>query len=328
MSEWYKTEFADHELEYLEFCDLCGSPGSQAKPLFTKLGLPVVQCSKCELIYVNPRLRQDILWQRYSQEVFLNEYLPQYGEYDEQLNYRLHAPRLRELGLYASSPGRLLDIGCAIGLFLAAARLDGWEVMGNELQPLAATYALEQFDIPVVAGNFETLDLASGSFDALTMWDTIEHVQSPRAALIKAAKLIRPGGILALSTPNVAGISFHLLRDRWWLVEPKEHIFYFTPKTMTHLLDQTGFEVKKLWTATMDFYYLYNTLRGREVMPWHIRVAEGQAETPFSNSGRRPETWAKAIWSRWKPQILDVVRHILRQTKWADSIIVYAVRKP
>jgi hypothetical protein len=120
MSERHKTELAEHGLERLETCDLCRSPSNETKVLFTKLGLPVVQCLKCGLIYVNPRPRPDILWQRYSANYFLNEYLPQYGEYDEQVNYNLYTPYLRELSLYAPARGRLLDVGCAIGLLIVS----------------------------------------------------------------------------------------------------------------------------------------------------------------------------------------------------------------
>lgn len=327
MLEWHKTEFAEYELERLDVCDVCGSPSHTSQLLFNKLGLSVVKCLQCGITYVNPRLRRDILWQRYSQDFFQNEYLPQHGDYDEQANYNIHFPYLRQLGQIAPARGRLFDVGCAIGLFLAAARLDGWEVMGNELSRFAADYALKRFNIPVIAGNFETVDLSPGSFDAITMWETIEHVQSPRTALRKAAALLRPGGVLALSTPNVAGLTFWSLRDRWWVVAPKEHIFYFTPKTITQLLDRTGFEVVKMWTAGLDYHYLRNMWMGRTVMPWHIHATQMRAQTSASSDRAAPERQAMLAWPSLKRRAINLIARIVRRTTLGDSMVVYAVRK-
>jgi 2-polyprenyl-3-methyl-5-hydroxy-6-metoxy-1,4-benzoquinol methylase len=324
MAEWHKTTFADHELEYLASCDLCGAPSNKSRKLFAKSGLFVVRCPHCGLMYVNTRLRQDILWQRYSWDFFVNEYLPQHGDYDEQLNFHIHLPILRELHQLLPRRGCLLDVGCAIGLFLAAARLDGWEVMGNELSSFAADYARKQFGIPVIIGDFETLNLSPDSFDAVTMWDTLEHLRSPQVAIRKAAQLLRPGGVLALSTPNCGGISFRLLQDRWWIVAPKEHLFYFTPKTISHLLNQNGFKVVLLRTRYIDFRYLRYTLLGRTVMPWHIYVTEKRSQKePAGTLSKR----GAAFWSKLKPRVVGFIAEVLIRMNWADSMFVYAIRQ-
>ena len=329
MSEWHKVEFAEHEVDYLDACDLCSAPSRSAKWLFNKYGLPVVRCLRCRFMYVNPRLRQDILWQRYSQDFFQNEYLPQHGVYDAQRNYRIQEPYLRELSRYAPARGRLFEFGTAIGLFLAAARLDGWEVMGNELSEFAADYAGKHFDIPVIPGNAENIHLPPGSFDAVAMWETIEHVQSPRAVISKAGELLRHGGVLALSTPNVGGITFRLLRDKWWIIAPKEHIFYFTPQTITRLLNDVGFEVKKIWTADLDLYYLRHTVMGRTVMPAHIRMAwQGPADA--ADGSTRPTIFrqlATAAWGGMRPAIERLIVPAINRMKWADGLFVYAVRR-
>lgn len=146
-------------------------------------------------------------------------------------------------------------------------------MVGNELSRFASEYANCKFGIPVLPGNVDDLNLASHSFDAITLWDTLEHLLSPRAAIRKAAELLKPGGALALSTPNVGGITYYFLRERWWIIAPREHLFYFSPQTITRLLNDCGFEIKKLWTVDIDFFYLHNTWRGRNVEPKHIRLS-------------------------------------------------------
>ncbi len=328
MTEWHKMEFADHEVEPVDTCDLCGATRRSGQRLFTKYGLPVVKCRQCGLMYVSPRLRQDILWQRYSEDFFQNEYLPQHGDYDERRNYDLHAPYLRELRRYIPAGGRMFEFGAAIGLFLAAARLDGWEVVGNELSPFAAEYARTHFGIEVLPGNAEEINLPPGSFDAVVMWEMIEHVQSPQAVLRKAAELLQPGGVLALSTPNAGGVTYRLLKARWWIIAPKEHLFYFAPRTLMRSFRAHGFEVKKWWTAGLDLHYLRKMVMGQEVQPIHIRLSgPARNQPPGSSAGRGlGRTWIEKVWARAGPKIERVLVPAVARMRWSDTIYAYALR--
>jgi 2-polyprenyl-3-methyl-5-hydroxy-6-metoxy-1,4-benzoquinol methylase len=326
MKEWHKEAFAEHEVERLSHCDQCGAATSAAHYLFTKYGLRVERCHQCGLMYVNPRLRRDILWQRYADEYFQNEYLPQHGLYDEQRNYDRFAPVLKSIENFRPKSGRLFEFGAAIGLFLAAARRAGWEVAGNELSQFAADYAWRTFGISIVPGAAETLDLPGAAYDAVTMFETIEHVRSPRLVLHQAAKILRPGGLLVLSTPNIGGLSYFFLRSRWWIVAPREHIFYFSPGTVRHALTEAGFRVARIDTSGTDLYYFYNTLMGRNVMPRHIR--ETGAAASSGDDGRHLATAgaARSLWARLEPQVIPFLQNIVHQLKLADTLFVYAIR--
>lgn len=143
----------------------------------------------------------------------------------------------------------------------------------------------------------------------------------------KAAELVRPGGILVLSTPSMAGVSFWLLRDRRWLIGTEEHLFLFAPRTIDHLLGQTGFEVRSLQTSVVDYYYLFHTLVGRTAMPLHIRMAEGGAAQEATYRDIRSGFRVSTIWSKLKARLLDPIGRIIHRRNWADTLVVWAGRR-
>ena len=315
----------EQELERLSTCDLCKSPSQATTSLFVKSGLPVVRCQNCRLIYVNPRLRQAVLWRRYSRDYFENEYLPQHGPYSSEANYRTHAAALQRLRYYAPTRGRLLDVGCAIGLFLAAAQMDGWSVTGSELSEFAADYAQREFGFPVTSGNIDDLNLPPASFDAITLWETIEHVQSPFNVIRKLAGFVRPGGVLAISTPNISSLSYRLLRDQWWMVAPQEHIYYFAPPTLQRLLQQLGFEVKELWTTGLDYQYLRDAVLKRPAIPWHVRVAPNPSQTTPAAAATPIQPPVRQ--NPWRERLRNLAECALGCVNGLDTLYIYAIKR-
>jgi SAM-dependent methyltransferase len=152
-------------------------------------------------------------------------------------------------------PGRLynrvLDVGCATGGFLVAAQGRGWEVYGVEPSPGGAQEAARRTGAQIHVGTLDTAPFEDGWFDAITLWDVIEHVQSPRAYLAHAARLVRPGGFISMLTPNVHGLAFRLLGRGWSAIGPNDHIYYFAPLTMSRLLKSSGFRIHSMATGAV-----------------------------------------------------------------------------
>lgn len=161
----------------------------------------------------------------------------------------LGARHVEALARRARPPGRLLDVGCSAGFFLEAARYAGWTVQGVELSADAAALARERLGLDVFVGELADAPLAPVSFDAVTLWDVVEHVRDPAAMLRDARTLLRPGGTLALSTPNIGGLFPRLSRPvavatgYWTHPEPPAHLFQFSQTTILRLLQATGFRV-------------------------------------------------------------------------------------
>lgn len=159
----------------------------------------------------------------------------------EASHRRLAARRLRRIGRH-QTVGRLLDVGCAAGFFLAEARRRGWEVAGIELS--ASMRERAEVAAPGrVFARWSEARQALARLDAVTMWEYIEHCPAPLDELREAAALLRPGGLLALSTPNTEHRLARTSRHAWREYKPPAHVGFFAARSLTRALTVTGFDV-------------------------------------------------------------------------------------
>ncbi len=141
--------------------------------------------------------------------------------------------------------GRLLDIGCACGFLLVAARERGFTVQGVEMSAWASTHARTAYGLDVETGSLETVHLAPASYDAVVMADVVEHLTDPRRTLQGIHRVLRPGGHLLLLTPDVGSAVARWFGPRWWgLLD--DHYFYFSRATLRRFLDGEGFAVERI----------------------------------------------------------------------------------
>lgn len=156
--------------------------------------------------------------------------------------------------------GNLLDVGAATGFFLDIARARGWNVRGVEISDFAAGIARGK-GINVTTGTLTDLELP-GSFDLITFWDVIEHVQDPLEELRRAAGLLVPGGVLLMTTPDWDSRYARLLGKRWHSIVPPEHIHYFTRTSMRLLLKKVGLQEIDMYGPAKSFTlaYVFQTL--------------------------------------------------------------------
>lgn len=143
--------------------------------------------------------------------------------------------------LERTGKGLLLDLGCGSGFLVELAQERGWEAWGVELAPAAAAVARKRAGAQfVLEGRLETVALPPDPFDAITMFDYLEHVRDPLGVLRQCRELLRPGGALLLTTPLVGGFS-HRVMGRRWTQFKAEHLQYFSPASLTVALELTGF---------------------------------------------------------------------------------------
>lgn len=124
--------------------------------------------------------------------------------------------------------GRLLDVGCASGVFLQTAADAGWSVVGVEPAGVLCAKAKQLLGTrgDVLCVSLQQADLPPSSFDALTLWDVLEHVPEPVAFLKRCASLVKPGGYLFANVPDLGSLQARLLGRRWPLLLA-EHLNYF-----------------------------------------------------------------------------------------------------
>lgn len=214
-------------------CNLCGS--ERRRPFTRRQGFDVVACARCGLVYVSPRLGPQALVEHYNgnESSRIQYYLDA-----EPADRRSFAVVLAAVERHLPARGRLLDVGPNVGTCLALARERGWNVAGVEINAEAARHCREARGLDVRAGTLSDCPFPPQSFAAVLMGDVIEHLPDPRRALEQVRELLQPGGLVAISTPDIAGWAGRALQ-----VKPVEHIYYFSPATMTALLLRAGLEV-------------------------------------------------------------------------------------
>lgn len=182
-------------------------------------------------------------------------------DYSELKYRRFYRPLLERIGAVVSGR-QLLDVGTGNGAFLAAAERMGWEARGLELEAgsleIARARGLTVSDCKLNQGDF-----ANDSIDAVTSWQVIEHVDDFSEYLGEIRRILAPGGVVALSTPNIQSIGWRLLGPRWQAVEPEVHMHLFTPHSMDRLLTRYGFSRVSLRTADIKPTTLRRTVRRR-----------------------------------------------------------------
>jgi len=156
---------------------------------------------------------------------------------------------LDRLAPRAGGGRRLLDVGAGAGLFVEVAREAGWDAEGTELSRAAADAARER-GIVVHVGDLADLPLRRDSYDAVVSLECLEHVPSPPAFLRAAADLLRPGGVLFLTTPNWGSLSRRLLGKEWVAVS-KDHLCLLTPSSLRRTLAAAGLAPDRVVTRTI-----------------------------------------------------------------------------
>jgi 2-polyprenyl-3-methyl-5-hydroxy-6-metoxy-1,4-benzoquinol methylase len=160
------------------------------------------------------------------------------------------------------------------------------------------------------------LDLSGweGAYDVITLWDVLEHLPEPRPHLEVIRRLLRPKGILALSTPNMEGLTLRLLGKRSRVFSPHEHLVYYSKRTLTDLLKSCGFRILRVQTQGI---YLHNlmTLLTRQSKTQPCRV-----QSRYHHAYQR-------LQGRMALRFIRLANLGLRLTGVGDSLIAFA-RKP
>jgi 2-polyprenyl-3-methyl-5-hydroxy-6-metoxy-1,4-benzoquinol methylase len=159
-----------------------------------------------------------------------------------QMKRHTFARCLRQTKRYVPG-GKILDVGTASGFFLEVAQAGGFEPFGVEVSEYSGNLAAEKFGRERIhIGTLESAPFAAGTFNAVAMSDLIEHVSSPVETLTSAARLLRPGGVLLVMTPNRASLT-HALMGKNWTHYKLEHLFYFDHRSLSHAARKSGLEI-------------------------------------------------------------------------------------
>jgi SAM-dependent methyltransferase len=237
-------------------CPVCGVGPEAQKPLFTKQRSTFVRCQTCAVVFINPRPSGEWLARRY------HDYGKQYFTDPAKLASDFRSARYDyELGLLKGATGKLLDVGCATGSFVSAARTAGFDASGIDISAESTRYGREVLGLPLEVGDLWERQYPSKTFEVVTLWATLEHLPDPNRFLAEACRLLVTGGRIALSVPNYGSLTQRILgrRDRYVGID---HVNYFTADTLRRLLERHDFRAEVVRTDRFSPVVFWQDLRG------------------------------------------------------------------
>ena len=274
-------------------CDLCGEKGdilyrSLKDRLFGVQGeWGFRQCTSCHYVWLDPRPIEAEIDKAYtnyythsSQTVRRTE-KPQFGLPMQRVLHLAHSlfmhgtllgKRKEQLGamyLDPVAPGRLIEVGCGNGRFLARMRQLGWSVQGIEVDSRAARSAEKTLQVPVHVGSLESAAYPESSADAIAMNHVIEHVHDPLSILRECQRVLRPGGYLVVVTPNIESLGHRRFSADWFGLDAPRHLHLFSKETLSSCAEKAGFRAAKTWTTPARAEVLYSGSRDLQLDGFH-----------------------------------------------------------
>lgn len=200
------------------------------------------KCPSCNLVYQNPQPVQEDVEKRYDNSYF------EYEIENEKIFLDLMLLGLKDAGFNPESVGaeskRVLDIGCATGLFLSFMKKRGWETYGVEICQSAAEYGNSKRGVNIFTGTLDKAEYPDSFFDVIHLSHVIEHINDPDLFIAAIYRLLKPGGVIYCTTPNVDGLQAKLFK-RNWRSAIADHMILYSVKTLKRILRKYGFTIKK-----------------------------------------------------------------------------------
>ena len=237
-------------------CDRCHS--RLATPLFSSEDylsgerFEVVRCGDCGLLRTDFRERAHDLSFYYGPAYYGTAGRRFMGGIERAVGLFRNA-RARMVARLAGQPGRILDLGCGRGLMLAALQNMGWQCVGTEVSADLAEAARGARGLEVHSEGIEPLPFPDASFDAVTTWHSLEHMERPVGTLGDIFRILRPGGLLVIEIPNAAGLQARWGGPGWFHLDVPRHLYHFSRSELTEILVGLGFSIVQESTFSPEY---------------------------------------------------------------------------
>lgn len=242
-------------MEYIK-CVLCGK--DEVEPLY-KAKDPVhisnelysaVRCNNCSIVFLNPRPTKDEIQKFY--------HLGYYGEKSFYFKtiFRwiisfLYILRVKKIEVFKKG-GKVLDIGCGDGKFLAELQKRKWEVYGVDFSEAASKLVNKKLNI-FIKKELQECQFPNDYFDLVTLWHVFEHIPNPHELLSEIKRIIKKDGVLLLALPNIESLEAKISKRKWFHLDLPRHLYHYSPLTIRKILEKTGFQIIKITHFTLEY---------------------------------------------------------------------------
>lgn len=308
-------------------CPICGEDAAFEIAARTP-DRTMAHCLKCGMYHISFIISPP---KQYTKTYFFDEYKAQYGKtYLEDFESirkqgmrrmeiidKLYIDifyRKREYSIFDGEK-KILDVGCAYGPFVLAAKYSGWYAVGTDISEAAVKYVTDELKLPAFVSAFPVLPktyeyiyqkrmtgngfesvsrpIEDGGFAALSMWFVIEHFRDLDSVLKKVNDLLMPGGIFAFSTPNFSGVTGTFSPYKFFAESPTDHYSIWDAKTVKDQLNLYGFKVLKVVSIGHhpERFKWFKNIKKNGIL-WNIVMAIGMAISKLFKLGDSMEVYA------------------------------------
>lgn len=215
-------------------CIVCES--KDYEKLFKVGDFEYFKCRKCDLVKRNGK--SEISYDSYHRDEDYQKYVECFKN--------IYKKRFNIIKRFRSKPGRVLDIGASAGAMLEIFRRNGWVTWGVE--PSLSAKISRNKDIRILRTKIEKAKLPKNYFDVAILNHTLEHLKNPVSVLKKVKTVLKKDGIVYVDVPNFASLDSRIWQARWKYLIPEEHLYQFTPKTLSAAFEKAG--LKLIWWRT------------------------------------------------------------------------------
>jgi len=233
-------------------CFICGRAfGDGYSGIMAEGGSYGVQfCEACGLGKTVPFLDESEFKKIYS-STYRNEDSKRFFGPIESLVRVLRVQRCKTIERLAQK-GRILDVGCGRGDFLLLMKERGWIPTGLELDERVERHG-KSIGMDLRAGSLDSIKFPDSHFDAITFWHVFEHMRNPEWVLKECKRILKPGGVLLISVPNIASLQARFSGKHWFHLDPPFHLYHYSLNNIKSLMESVSFKILKVKHFSLEY---------------------------------------------------------------------------
>lgn len=282
-------------------CPWCGSENAQLhielKDLFlTQEPFKILECKDCGLLYTTPRPNKDEIGKYYKSDEYYSHqenkegFIPKVYEKVKSINlknkYTIATEKTRK--------GKILDIGCGVGDFLHTMEQHGWEGTGVEPSEEAKAIAKKRIKAQLLSSE-EQENLTEGSFDVITMWHVLEHVDALRWQIQQLYRLCKPGGRIIIALPNYMSYDGQYYKAAWAAYDVPRHLNHFNEETIIKIFEES--HLKHIITEKLHWDAYYISYMSEKYLYHSLPLLRGAIKGMISNcKARKSGEWSSLVY--------------------------------